>query len=75
MTDFTNPEALLRAYDVMDKFWVIKIVEAKLEKITQKEEIDNSFFFEWNDDAVEFSPKIIIAGKQIDLDKLRYNLD
>jgi GTP-binding protein len=74
MTDFDNTEALMRVYDVMEKMWVIKIVEKELAKITQKQDLDNSFFFEWNDEAVDFSLKIEIAWREINLDKLRYNL-
>lgn len=74
MTDFENPEALMRVYDVMDKMWVIKLIEKDLEKITKNQDIDNSFFFEWNDDSKDFSPTIEIAWKIINLDKLRYNL-
>lgn len=72
MTDFTNTEAVIRVYDVLDKMWVIKLIEPELEKITKN--IDNSFFFEWNDDAENFSPIVEISGKEIPLDKLRYNL-
>jgi GTP-binding protein len=72
MTDFTNKEAVMRVYDVLDKMWVIKLIEPELESITTN--IDNSFFFEWNEDAENFSPTVEIAGKEIPLDKLRYNL-
>lgn len=72
MTDFTNTEAVIRVYDVLDKMWVIKLIEPELEKITKN--IDNSFFFEWNDDSENFSPIVEISGKEIPLDKLRYNL-
>lgn len=74
MTDFTNIEAVMRVYDVMDKMWVIKELESKLEKITEWQELDNDFFFEGNEEAEEFSPKVEIAWKVIDLDKLRYNI-
>jgi hypothetical protein len=72
MTDFENKEAVMRVYDVLDKMWVIKLIEPDLEKLTSS--LDNSFFFEWNEDAVDFSPKVEIAWKLIPLDKLRYNL-
>ncbi len=74
MTDFTNTEAVMRVYDVLDKMWVIRLIEPELEKLTQGKDIDNSFFFEWNDDAEDFSPIVEIAWKDIPLDKLRYNL-
>jgi hypothetical protein len=73
MTDFSNSEAVARVYDVLEKMWVMKIIEKELEKIAKKEKLDNSSFFEWGDDEV-FNPKVIIAGKEIWLDKLRYNL-
>ncbi len=74
MTDFTNVEAVIRVYDVLDKMWVVKDIEAKLERITDWKDLDNSFFFEWNEDAKDFSPTLEVAGKKIPLDKLRYNL-
>lgn len=73
MTDFTNLEAVARIYDVLEKMWVMKKMEQKLEQVSSEEELDNSGFFEWNENS-EFSPKIIIAWKEIELDKLRYNL-
>jgi hypothetical protein len=74
MTDFTNKEAVMRVYDVLDKMWVIRLIEPELEKLTHWKDIDNSFFFEGNDDALDFSPIVEIAWKEIPLDKLRYNL-
>jgi len=73
MTDFENKEAVMRVYDVLEKMMVIKEVEKKLDKVMQDRDIDNSFFFEWSD-AEDISPKIIIGHKQINLDKLKYNL-
>lgn len=73
MTDFTNIEAVMRVYDVLDKLWVIRKVEAKLNSILENENMDNSFFFEWSENA-GFSPKILVAWKEIPLDKLKYNL-
>jgi len=73
MTDFTNLEAIMRVYDVLEKLWIIKKIEAKLKNILENESIDNSFFFEWNDDEW-FLPKILIGNKEIPLDKLKYNL-
>lgn len=73
MTDFENIEAVMRVYDVLDKLGVITKVEARLKKITDEENINNDFFFEWNDDIV-FSPKILIGNKEIPLEKLKYNI-
>jgi hypothetical protein len=73
MTDFENKEAILRVYDVLDKMWIIKDLEKKLASVCVDEEIDNSFFFEGSD-ASEIHPKVMIAGKEIPLDKLKYDL-
>lgn len=73
MTDFDNLEAVMRVYDVLDKLWVIKKVEAKLQAILENENLDNSFFFEGTD-TEGFSPKILVGNKEIPLDKLKYNL-
>ena len=51
-----------------------KNIEEKLKKITEDNKMDNSFFFEWNEDAKDFSPILEIAWKDIPLDKLRYNI-
>jgi hypothetical protein len=64
----------MRVYDVLDKMGVIRLIEPELEKLTDWKNIDNSFFFEWNDQAEDFSPVVEIAWKDIPLDKLRYNL-
>lgn len=72
MTDFENGEAVLRVYDVLQKMMVIRDVE-KLLKKEVGEWVDNSFFFEGNDDDV-FTPIIVICWKEIPLDRLRYNL-
>ncbi len=73
MTDFWNLEAVMRVYDVLDKLWVIKKIESKLQKITESENINNDFFFEWRW-SEDFSPKVIVAWIEIPLDKLKYNL-
>ena len=73
MTDFSNLEALARVLDILDKVWIMKKIEARLAKISEEEELDNSSFFEWNDWEL-LSPKLMIAGREISLDKLRYNL-
>ena len=83
MTDFDNKEAILRVYDVLERFWVMKIIEPILKKQLKETWMDNSFFFETeeteeNNSKIEQSkilnPKVIIAGKEISLDKLKYNL-
>ncbi|MCD5385175.1 GTPase ObgE [Candidatus Gracilibacteria bacterium] len=74
MTDFDNPEALLRVYDVLDKLGVMRIIEPELKKQLELRGMDNSFFFEGNEDSENFSPIVKIAGKDIPLYKLRYNL-
>ena len=76
MTDFTNLEAVARVFDVLEKMWVVKILEKKLEDLVLKTGKDNSSFFEWNDDEEgdKFAPKIVIAWKEIPLDSLKYNL-
>jgi len=73
MTDFSNLEAVMRVYDVLEKLQVIRKLEAKLETITKEEKISTDHFFEGNDDP-SYAPKIIIAGKEIPLDKLKYQL-
>ena len=73
MTDFSNPEDVSRVIDVLEKIWIMKKIESKLNKISEEEKLDNSSFFEWNDSEL-ISPKLFIAWREISLDKLRYNL-
>lgn len=73
MTDFDNVEAVMRVYNVLDKMMVIRDIEAKLTKVMEEENIDNSFFFEWSEEKW-INPRVQIAGKIIDLNKLKYNL-
>lgn len=73
MTDFSNPEAVSRVMDVLEKIWIMKKIESKLNKISEEEKLDNSSFFEWNNFEL-ISPKLFIAWREISLDKLRYNL-
>lgn len=73
MTDFDNKEALMRVYDVLDRFWVIREIEKKLSRILEEEDKDNSFFFEGSDED-NISPKIRIAGREVPLEKLKYKL-
>ncbi len=73
MTNFSNDEAIMRVYDVLDKLWVIKKIEKELKTVLKEEDIDNSFFFEWSEDTW-FSPKVIIWEQEILLEKLKFNL-
>lgn len=73
MTDFSNKEAIMRVYDVLDKQWIMREIEPKLKEIFEKEGKDNSFFFEWNEEE-SINPRIIIAWMSIPLDKLKYDL-
>lgn len=73
MTDFDNMEAVMRVYNVLAKMWVIEKVEKQLGKIFEEKWLDNSFFFEWSTEE-NISPKIIISGREISLDKLKYKL-
>ncbi|MBW7954667.1 GTPase ObgE [Candidatus Gracilibacteria bacterium] len=73
MTNFSNSEATMRVYDVLDKLGVIKKIEKELKTILKEEDIDNSFFFEGSDDS-GFSPKVIVGEQEILLEKLKFNL-
>ncbi len=73
MTDFENGEAIMRVYDVLDKMWVIRNVEKRLDTILKEEGRDNSFFFEGSDED-DISPRILIWEKVVLLDKLKYKL-
>lgn len=73
MTDFYNPEAVARVYDVLEKIWAIKKIESQLKKIFDKEKIDDNFYYEWWSDE-DNSPKVLIGNKILKLDKLKYNL-
>ena len=73
MTDFDNMEAVMRVYNVLDKMRVITDIEDQLEKILKDAKIDNSFFFEWSEEK-NITPRVEVAGRVIDLNKLKYNL-
>ncbi len=72
MTDFENGEAVMRVYNVLEKMWVMRWVEKKLETIMKDEWRDNSFFFEWGDENI--MPKILVGDKEIPLEKLKFHL-
>ncbi len=77
MTDFENGEALLRVYDVLDKLGVMRIIEPELKIQLEKEWMDNSFFFEteeWEEASKPLNPKVVVAWREIALDRLKYNL-
>jgi GTPase len=77
MTDFENKEALLRVYDVLDKLWVMRIIEPELKKILEETWMDNSFFFEtweWEEEPEWVNPKVVVSWREIALDKLKYKL-
>ena len=73
MSDFTNTEAVMRVYDVLEKMWVMKILEEELKKNLEDQELSNEFFFEWSENK-DIQPKVMIAGKAVPLDRLKYNL-
>jgi len=73
MSDFTNLEAVMRVYDVLEKMGVMKVLEEELKKILESEDLSNEFFFEWSEDK-DIQPKVMIAGKAVPLDRLKYNL-
>ena len=77
MTDFENWEALLRVYDVLDRLGVMRIIEPELKIQLEKEGMDNSFFFEteeWEEESKALNPKVVVAWREIALDRLKYNL-
>ncbi len=73
MSDFTNGEAVMRVYDVLEKLMVMKDLEQQLAQKLEKEDLDNSFFFEGSEEK-EIKPKIVIAWKEIPLDRLKYKI-
>lgn len=73
MTDFDNLEWVMRVYHVIDKLWVLKMVEEKLDKIKQSNWLTNDFYFEWSDEK-DIMPKILIWDKILKLEKLKFNL-
>ena len=72
MTDFENWEAVMRVYNVLEKLWVMRGVEKKLETVMKEEWRDNSFFFEWGDENI--MPKILVWDKEIPLEKLKFQI-
>jgi GTP-binding protein len=73
MSDFTNIEAVMRVYDVLEKMGIMKRLEELLKKVLNEEEMNTDFFFEGSEDK-EIQPKVMIVGKSVPLDRLKYNL-
>lgn len=73
MTDFSNMEWVMRVYDILEKMGITRKVERDLEKLLSQEQKSNSFFFEGSKEE-DITPKIIIAGKEIPMEKLKYKL-
>jgi GTPase len=74
MTNFDNKEAIMRLYDILEKIGAIKKIQKKVSAYYTNNDITNDFYFEWND-AEKITPIVVIAGREIALDKLLYNLD
>lgn len=73
MSDFTNIEAVMRVYNVLEKMGIMKRLEELLKKVLNDEEMNTDFFFEGSEDK-EIQPKVVIAWKAVPLDRLKYNL-
>ncbi len=74
MTNFDNREAVMRIYDILEKIGAIKKIQKKVSEYYTENEITNDFYFEWNEEE-KVTPIVLIAGREITLDKLLYNLD
>lgn len=73
MSDFTNIEAVMRVYNVLEKMGVMNRLEELLKKVLQEDEMNTDFFFEGSEEKW-MDPKVIIAGKTVPLDRLKYDL-
>lgn len=73
MSDFTNIEAVMRVYNVMEKMGVMNRLEELLKKVLVEDERNTDFFFEGSNEW-GLDPKVIIAGKTVPLDRLKYDL-
>jgi len=73
MTNFDNFEAIMRVYDVLEKLWVTRKIEARLEQVFKEENIDDSFYFEGSE-SEDISPKLYIWDREINLNKLKYSV-
>jgi len=50
MSDFTNIEAVMRVYNVMEKMGVMNRLEELLKKVLQEDEMNTDFFFEGSEE-------------------------
>ncbi|MCP4523452.1 MAG: hypothetical protein GY828_04475, partial [Candidatus Gracilibacteria bacterium] len=57
----------------LEKLGVMARLEELLKKVLSENELDNSFFFEGSEEKA-LDPKVIIAGKTVPLDRLKYDL-
>lgn len=73
MTDFANPEAVMRVYDILERLGMIRKVESQLTKICESQGRDNSFFFEGSEDD-DITPVIRIGERDIPLEKLKFDI-
>jgi GTPase len=73
MSDFSNKEAIMRVYDVLDKIWVVKKIEKELAKIMESEEIGTDFYFEWSEEEPIY-PKVVVWEREIPFNRVMYNL-
>ena len=74
MTNFENKEAIMRIYDILERIGAIRKIQKKVADYYVQNDITTDFYFEWNEEE-KISPIVIIAGREIALDKLLYNLD
>ncbi len=66
MTEMSNPEAVARVYDVLEKTGVLRSVLSRIERDSDSKVRDS--FFEGNDDEL-FDPKIVIGERKFPLSK------
>jgi hypothetical protein len=50
MSDFTNIEAVMRVYNVLEKMGVMNRLEELLKKVLQEDEMNTDFFFEGSEE-------------------------
>lgn len=69
MTEMSNPEAVARVYDVLEKLGVIRKVLAAIERDDGTKIRDS--YFEGNDDE-KFEPAIVIEGRKFPIGKILF---